>query len=125
MAIEAPILIFVSVTPSVSDQPAGHFVRSTVQPSGPVSVLPSAETPHLLSLMRFTMAARCCVHSASHPSIVVGAAAAVVEAPAAVVVAPPAAVEPVAALVVVAPAPESPLLSSPPQAAASSAKTTP
>src|SRR4051794_37194255 len=75
--------------PSVSDQPAAHLVRSTVQPSGPVSVLPSADFPQLLSLMRLTIAARCVVHSASQSAIVVGCgAAAVVDDAPAVVVAP-------------------------------------
>ena len=37
-------------------RPAGHLVRSTVNPSGPVTVLPSADLPHLLSLMRLTIA---------------------------------------------------------------------
>src|SRR4051795_1608789 len=100
MAIEAPILMFVSDTPSVSDQPAGHLVRSTVQPSGPVSVLPSADLPQWLSLIRLTIASRCFVHSASHSAMEVGVAwAAVVE------VAPPPAVvdvDPAAPPVVVA-----------------------
>ena len=66
-ASDRPILIEVSVRPSVSDQPAGHLDRSMVKPSGPVSVLPSADLPHLLSLMRLTIAARCSLQSASHP----------------------------------------------------------
>src|SRR6476469_2093598 len=85
----------VSETPSVSDQSDGHFVRSTVHPSEPVSVLPSADLPHLLSVMRLTMAARWSAHSFSHSSIDWGCAAAAVEevvAPAVVVVAAPAAV---------------------------------
>src|SRR3954470_7912787 len=109
--------------PSVSDQPAAHLDRSTVQPSGPVSVLPSADFPHLLSLMRLTMAARCCAQSASHSSIDCGwAAAAVVD------VAPPLVVVLAGggpgAPVVVAPEPES-LESSPPHALATSARITP
>src|SRR3954470_23500990 len=119
MAIEAPILIFVSDSPSVSDQPAGHLVRSTVQPSGPVSVLPSADLPQWLSLIRFTMAARSFVQSASHSSIDWGSATG------AVVVLPPAVVA-VAPLVVVAPpavvAVLLSLLSSPPHAAATRAR---
>src|SRR5215213_2629725 len=57
-AVAAPILMDVSVKPSVSLHPAGHLDRSMVKPSGPVSVLPSADLPHLLSLMSLTMAAR-------------------------------------------------------------------
>src|SRR5215211_3740239 len=68
----APTLIDRSVRPSVSDQPAGHFDRSTVKPSGPLTVLPSADLPQPSCLARATMAARCSVHSASHSSIDVG-----------------------------------------------------
>src|SRR3954467_8300022 len=103
--------------PSVSDQPWGHLVRSTVQPSGPVSVVPSADFPQWLSVMRFTMAARCDAQSASHCSIDCGSGAAAVDAvvpePAAAVVVDPAA----PAVVVAAWLPPS----SPPQAAATSA----
>src|SRR6478735_3845834 len=115
MAMDAPILMLVSVTPSVSDQPAGHLVRSTVQPSGPVSVFPSADLPQPLSLIPLMIASRCFVHSASHSARDVGCASAAV-----VDVAPPAAVV-VAAVVAVAPAAVVELalsLSSPPQAAA-------
>src|SRR5215207_87778 len=77
----------VSLTPSVSDQPAGHFVRSTVQPPGPVKVLPSADLPQPLSLIRLTTASRCLVHSASHSAREVGAGPAAVD-----VVVPPAVV---------------------------------
>src|SRR6476659_8048286 len=112
-----PILIEVSLSPSVSDHPAGHFARSMVKPPGPVTVLPSADWPHLLSLMRFTTASRCLDHSASHSSIDVGCAAgAVVAVDPAVVLLPP--LVAVAAGVGVA-ASES--LSSPPQAAATRA----
>src|SRR3954447_15217678 len=69
-----PILMVESVTPSVSDQPAGHLVRSTVQPSDPVSVLPSADLPQWLSVMRLTTAARWSAHSFSHSSIACGCA---------------------------------------------------
>src|SRR6188472_1869175 len=96
-----PILMVVSETPSVSDHPAGHFVRSTVQPSGPVSVLPSADLPQWLSLIFLTMAVRSWVQSASQPSIDVGWAAAAVVAVAALVVVLPADVP--GAAVVVAP----------------------
>src|SRR4051794_39679864 len=113
-----PILMVVSETPSVSDQPAGHLVRSTVQPSGPVSVLPSADLPQWLSVMRLTTAARWSAHSFSHSSIDCGCAAGAVVAdpePAVVVVleaaAPP--------VVVVA---DSLPLSSPPHAASTSAR---
>src|SRR4051794_39752770 len=120
----------VSVRPSVSDQPAGHFDRSMVKPSGPVSVLPSAERPHLLSVMRFTMASRCLAHSASQASIDVGwgtAAVVVLAPPGAVVVPPPrAASTPAltpASIVLPLALPEDPLLlSSPPQAVATMAK---
>src|SRR4051794_36168405 len=85
-----PILMVVSETPSVSDQPAGHLVRSTVQPSGPVSVLPSADLLQWLSVMRLTTAARWSAHSFSHSSIdcgcAAGADATVVADPAVVVV---------------------------------------
>src|SRR3954452_4371651 len=119
MAIEAPILMFVSDTPSVSDQPAGHLVRSTVQPSGPVSVLPSADLPQPLSLIRLMTASRCWVQSASHSASDVGWAIAAV-----VVVAPPAEVDVAADVAVPAPVVvelASPL-SSPPHAAATSAR---
>src|SRR3954453_18412010 len=112
----------VSLTPSVSDQPAAHFVRSTVQPSGPVSVFPSADFPQWLSLIRLTMAARCCVHSASHSAIDVGCGPAVVDEAPVVVVAPPA--EVLDAAVVVGAALEF-FESSPPQPAANSAKASP
>src|SRR3954463_4412668 len=72
-----PILILVSLTPSVSDQPEGHFDRSSEKPSGPVSVLPSAEGPHLLSLIRCTTASRCFAHSASQSFIEAGRGTAV------------------------------------------------
>src|SRR4051794_18248044 len=115
-----PTLIDVSVRPSVSDQPAGHLVRSIVKPSGPVTVFPSADLPHLLSVMRFTIAARSLVHSASHASIGVGCAAAAV-----VDVDPPddavVVVDAPAMAVVVA---EALSLSSPPHAAATSARLT-
>ena len=48
-----------------------------MKPSGPVTVFPSADLPHLLSLIRLTMAARCLAHSASHCCIDVGWAAVV------------------------------------------------
>src|SRR5688500_18238032 len=109
----------VSVSPSVSDQPALHLVRSTVQPSGPVSVLPSADLPHLPSLMRFTMASRWVAQRASHSWIDLGCAAGAAAAD--VVVAPPDAavveLDAAAAVVVVASPALSPL-SSPPHAAA-------
>src|SRR5215218_7319149 len=90
--------MFVSVRPSVFDQSAGHLDMSTVQPSGPVRVLPSADSPHLFSLIRLTIASRCLVHSASHSAMVWG------WGPAAVVdVLPPAADVDVAALDDVAP----------------------
>src|SRR3954447_4723733 len=112
-----PILIEVSLSPSVSDHPAGHFARSMVKPPGPVTVLPSADLPHLLSLMRFTTASRCLAHRASHSSIDVGCAAdAVVAVDPAVVALPP--VVAGAAVVVAASEP----LSSPPQAAATRAR---
>src|SRR5215211_7744967 len=122
MAIDAPILMFVSETPSVSDQPAGHLVRSTVQPSEPVSVLPSADFPQWLSVMRLTVAARWSAHSFSHSSIDCGCAAGAVDA----VVADP---DPEPAFVVVLEAAAPPVvvadslpLSSPPHAAAKSAR---
>src|SRR6187200_3471257 len=106
--------------PSVSDQPAGHFERSTVQPSGPVSVLPSADLPHLLVLIRWMIAARSFAQSVSQSASEVGSAAAtVVEVAAVVVVAPDVDVAP-PAVVAVAPF----LLSSPPQAAATRARLT-
>src|SRR5687768_3621807 len=109
----------VSVRPSVLVQPAAHLLRSTVQPSGPVRVLPSADSPHLLSLMRLTMASRSLAQSASHSVIDVGCGPAAVVAVAAVV--------PVAADVVVSPPAavveaDSSSLSSPPQAAATRAR---
>src|SRR6476619_1367199 len=64
----SPILMLVSLRPSVCDQPDGHFDRSTENPSGPVSEAPSADTPHLLSLIRCTTAARSLAHSASQSS---------------------------------------------------------
>ena len=42
----------------VTKPAAGHFDRSIVKPSGPVTVLPSADVPHLLSLMRLSWVAR-------------------------------------------------------------------
>src|SRR4030081_1026229 len=87
-----PIFIVVSLSPSVSDQPCRHFVRSMVKPLGPVTFLPSADLPQLLSLMRLTMASRSLAHSASHSSIVVcsgGAPVVLVPAVVAVVLAPP------------------------------------
>src|SRR4051794_15468591 len=117
-----PILMVVSETPSVSDQPAGHFVRSTVQPSGPVSVLPSADLPQWLSVMRLTVAARWPAHSFSHSSIDCGWAAGAVDAvvadaePVPVVVVLEAAAPPVVV------AASLPLVSSPPHAAATSAR---
>src|SRR4051812_32703707 len=127
-----PTLIDVSVRPSVSDQPAGHFDRSIVNPSGPVSVLPSADTPHLLSVMRLTIAARWVVQSASQASIDVGwgwAAVVAVAPPAAVVSVPPpnAACTPAltpASTVLSEALPPLPPLSSPPHAAATSARPT-
>src|SRR6476659_4146291 len=107
-----PILIEVSLSPSVSDHPAGHFARSMVKPPGPVTVLPSADLPHLLSLMRFTTASRCLAQSASHSSIDVGCVAADVAVDPEVV-AEPADVDGAA---VVAAAPSAESLSSPPQA---------
>src|SRR6476646_6429688 len=112
----SPILMLVSLRPSVCDQPDGHFDRSTENPSGPVSEAPSADTPHLLSLIRCTTAARSLAHSASQSSIDAGravvaeaAAEVLLDDPAAVVlVAPPATLDAVAA--------SSP--SSPPHAAA-------
>ena len=84
--------------------------------------MPSADLPHLLSLIRLTIAARSLAHSASHSSMVVGSLAAVVAVVAAVLAVDPLA----AAVVVVDAAPLVPLsLSSPPQAAATSAKPTP
>src|SRR3954452_8181385 len=87
-----PTLTSVSEAPSVSLQPEGHLVRSIVKPSGPVTLVPSADLPHLLSLMRCSMAARSLAQSASHSAIDVGWAAGVEPAeppPAAVVVEPP------------------------------------
>ena len=89
-----PTLMESSVSPSVSDQPAGHLVRSIVKPSGPTTFVPSAVLPHLLSVMRLMTASRSFFHSVSHASSEVGwAAAALVD------------VEPPAALVLVAPDP--------------------
>src|SRR5215211_6917248 len=85
---DAPILIWVSLKPSVSLHPAGHLDRSRVKPSGPVRVLPSADLPHLLSLIRLTTAARSSAHSFSHSSMEAGCVAravVVVAAPADVV----------------------------------------
>src|SRR3954451_931385 len=110
-----PILMVVSETPSVSDQPAAHFVRSTVQPSGPVSVLPSADLPQWLSLMRLMIASRCLVHTAAQSASEVGVGPAVVEVVAAPVAVVDDAAEPPAVVAV-----EDPSLSSPPQAAPTS-----
>src|SRR5215218_2671208 len=80
----------VSVSPSVLDQPWGHLVRSIVKPAGPVALVPSDEVPQPLSLICFSIAVRCCAHSASHWSMDVGRAAGavvVVEPPATAVVA--------------------------------------
>ena len=74
-----PILMVVSLTPSVSDQSAGHFVRSTVQPPGPVNVLPSADLPHPFSSIRSMAAVRCSAQSSSHSSIDSGFGGAVVD----------------------------------------------
>src|SRR4051812_5752053 len=112
----APMRIEVSLTPSVSDQSEGHLVRSTVQPSGPVRVLPSADFPHLLSLIRLTMAARSLAHSASHSASDVGSGPLVVEVVGPVV----GEVEEPAPGAVVAADPSLP--SSPPQAAATSSE---
>src|SRR3954452_17924418 len=109
--------MLVSLRPSVSDQPATHFVRSTVQPSGPVSVLPSAERPQWLSLMRLTMAARSLAHSDSHSASDEGVAPAAVAVPPAVLdVADPAEVAAAAEVEESAASP-----SSPPQPAATRA----
>src|SRR5215218_5574687 len=116
--MDCPILIDVSLTPSVSDQPTWHFVRSTVQPPGPVRVLPSADLPHPLSLICLTAASRCLAHRASHSVSEVGGFPAVVDAvaPAAVVDGDVTAAPPV----VVALEVSSP--SSPPQAAPTRAR---
>ncbi len=58
--------------PSVGLHPAGHADRSILKPSGPVTVLPSAEVPQPLSSMRSTVAARCSAHRASHASMLWG-----------------------------------------------------
>src|SRR5215208_4509076 len=71
----------VSVRPSVSDQPDPHFDRSMVNPSGPVTVLPPPDLPHLLSLIFLTISSRWLFQSASHWSIDVGAGGAVVVDP--------------------------------------------
>ena len=44
-----------------------------VKPSGPVAVVPSADTPQPLEEIFSSMAARSSSHSASHPSIEGGA----------------------------------------------------
>ena len=54
-----------------------------MKPSGPVTVLPSADSPQPLSLISLTTAARSVSHRVNHSSMVVGAlAGAVVAVPA-------------------------------------------
>jgi hypothetical protein len=104
----------VSDRPSVSDQPAWQALRSILNPAGPVTVLPSADLPHLFSVISLTAASRSLAHSASQASMLAGRGAGVVVAVAAV--------EEVAPLVVAAPAAVVALLaselSSPPHATA-------
>src|SRR5580765_2774555 len=103
-AIAWPILISVFVRPSMLFQPAAHFDTSILKPSGPVIVLPSADKPHLLSLMRLTTASRWLFQRASHSAIEAGAFPATVVAVLAAVVAAPAVVAVVPAVVAVVPA---------------------
>ena len=108
--------------PSVLLQPAAHLVMSTVKPSGPVMVLPSAESPHLLSVIRLTTAARSVSQSFSHSSIVFGSGLATVVAVPGTVVELRASCTPLSTVTPVAPSPLSlPLL---PHAAASSERPT-
>src|SRR3954452_24307957 len=102
----------------MSLQPAGHLVRSMVNPSGPLTFFPSADRPQPLSLIRLTTASRCVFHRASQAAIDVGFGAAVVEGPPVEAVA--AALVAVAAPVVVAALPPS----SPPQAGSTTARPT-
>src|SRR5215204_5535510 len=79
-----PYLMVVSVRPSVSLHPSEHLLRSIEKPSGPESVLPSADLPQPLSSICFTTASRCFFHNASHSAMDVGAGAEVELAPAVV-----------------------------------------
>src|SRR4051794_19236665 len=67
-----PSLISVSLRPSLLFQPAGHLLRSIVNPSGPRTVLPSGWRPQWFDLILATIASRSVFQSASHWSMVVG-----------------------------------------------------
>src|SRR5215207_7750190 len=71
-AAAAPNLISVSDNPSLLSQPAGHLLRSKLNPSGPSTVLPSACRPHPFCSILATVASRSSFHNASHSSMEAG-----------------------------------------------------